>query len=158
MKRLIIIAAIMFAALSARAQFWAGVELGGSIQYSYQHGKSNASIDFRGTKRVNEWSRIRAVAEIKGTIPNGTDRYGTFVVGATVDVMPAYFFADYGMSVNPSADKKIGMAFDCGVGLDVNITSRWHLFTELSIDRISSGKLWQSTPSVKLGVTYSIMP
>lgn len=146
----------MFAALSARAQFWDGVELGGSIQYSYQHGKSNASIDFRGTKRVNEWSRIRAVADIKGTIPNGTDRYGIFVVGATVDVMPAYFFADYGISVNPSADKKIGMAFDCGVGLDFDIAEHWQLFSELAIDRINSGKHWQSTAAVKVGIMYRL--
>lgn len=158
MKRLVIIAAIMFAALSARAQFLAGVEFGGSVQYTYQHGKSNVSFDLRGAKRVNQWTRIRAVADIKGTIPNGTDRYGTLVVGATVDFMPAYLFADYGMSINPSASQKVGMAFDCGIGLDVNIKKKWHMFTELAIDRISSGKLWQSSPSVKLGVTYSLMP
>ena len=54
MKRLIIIAALMLVALGAKAQFWQGVELGGSIQYANQKGKSNLGVDLRATKRVCE--------------------------------------------------------------------------------------------------------
>ncbi len=146
----------MLAALGAKAQFWQGVELGGTIQYANQKGKSNMGVDLRASKRVCEYSRIRAVGGINALIPNGTDRYGTLMVGATADLLPAYVYADYGMSFNPSAKQPIGMAFDCGVGLDVNIASRWSIITELGIDRINSGKLWQSTPSVKAGVMYRL--
>lgn len=156
MKRLIIIAVLLIAAFSAKAQFWNDVELGGSIQYVNQKGKSNVGVDLRATKMVCEYSRLRAVGCINGVIPNGFDRYGTAMVGITADLMPAYVYADYGMSFNPSAKQPIGMAFDCGVGLEIGIASRWNIITELGIDRINSGKLWQSTPSVKAGVTYSL--
>ena len=156
MKRLIIIVALMMVTFCAKAQFWNGVEIGGTIQYANHRGKSNLGVDLRATKRVCEYSRIRAVGGINALIPNGTDRYSTAMVGITADLLPAYIFADYGMSFNPSAKQPVGMAFDCGVGLHFDIAERWHLFSELGIDRINSGKLWQSTPSVKAGVMYQV--
>ena len=158
MKKFLILAVVMLTALCAQAQFFTGIEVGGAVQYTNQHGKSNAGADIRATKRINEWSRVRVLADINGFVPNGFDRYGTVKVGATVDVQPLYLFADYGLSVNPSAKQSVGMAFDMGLGLQVALASRWHLFTELSIDRINSGKLWQSTPAVKAGVMYSVAP
>lgn len=155
-KKVLLIVAMIMATLCARAQFWNGVEIGGTIQYANQKGKSNMGVDLRATKRVCDYSRIRAVGGINAVIPNGTDRYGTLMVGATADLLPAYIYADYGMSFNPSAKQPIGMAFDCGVGLDVNISSRLSITTELGIDRINSGKMWQSTPSVKAGLMYSV--
>ena len=161
MKKLIAIAVLMMTALCAQAQFLSGVELGGSFACSHQFrekGFVNVGADLRATKRVCEWSRLRAVASVNGFVPNGFDRYGTAMVGITADLLPIYAFADFGLSCNPSGKHTIGMAFDIGCGLHFDISERWHLFSELGIDRINSGKLWQSTPAVKAGVMYSVTP
>lgn len=161
-KMLFFMAALMLAAIAPlQAQTFNGLELGGSIACSHQfrdRGFVNVGADLCASLPVATWSRLRAVVGVNGFVPNGFDRYGTVKVGATVDVHPLYLFADYGLSVNPSARQRIGMAFDAGLGLQVALASRWRLFTELSIDRINSGKLWQSTPAVKAGVMYSVTP
>lgn len=155
MKKLIIIAALIMAAtISAKAQFFNGFEVGGSIQYANQDGKSNVGFDLRATKRVATWASLRAVGTVNGTIRNGFDRYGTAAVGVSIDALPFYVFADYGLLVNPSAARKVGMAFDAGVGLQVEVCNGWHVVTELAIDRVGSRNAWQSTPSVKAGVAY----
>ena len=159
MKRLIIIAALMFAAFSAKAQFLSGVELGGSVACSHQFrekGFVNVGADLRAMKRVCEWSRLRAVASVNGFIPNGFDRYGTAMVGITADLLPIYVYGDFGLSCNPSGKHTIGMAFDIGCGLHFDLAERWSLFSELGIDRINSAKYWQSTPAVKAGVMYQV--
>ena len=160
MKRLIIIAALLIAAiLPMKAQFLDGVEIGGSVKCTHQFrekGFVNVGADIRATKGFAEWSRIRALVGVNGFIPNGFDRYGYGMVGITADALPFYVFADFGLSCNPSGPRTIGMAFDFGVGLDFDIARRWRLYSELAIDRISSGRLWQSTASVNVGVIYSI--
>ena len=155
MKKLIIIAALIMAAtISAKAQFFNGFEVGGSVQYANQDGKSNVGIDLRATKRVSPWARLRAVGTVNGFVSNGFDRYGTVAVGASVDKLPFFAFADYGLLVTPSAKGAIGMAFDAGVGLHVEVCNGWHVVTEMAIDRVGSRNAWQSTPSVKAGVAY----
>lgn len=154
MKKVLFIAVLIFTALCANAQFFNGFEVGGSVQYANQHGKSNVGFDLRATKRVATWARLRAVGTVNGIIRNGFDRYGTAAVGVSVDFLPFYVFADYGLLVNPSAARKIGMAFDAGVGLQVEVCNGWHVVTELAIDRVGSRSAWQSTPSVKAGVAY----
>ena len=158
-KKVFLIVALMVATLCAKAQFLNGVELGGSVACSHQFrekGFVNVGADLRATKKVCEYSRLRAVASVRGFVPNGFDRYGTAMVGITADLLPLYVYGDFGMSCNPSGKHTIGMAFDCGVGLHFDIAERWHLFSELGIDRINSAKYWQSTPSVKAGVMYRL--
>lgn len=158
MKKLIIIAVLVLTALCAKAQFFNGVEIGVSVHYSNHAGKSNVGIDIMATKRVAEWSRLRAGGSINGFIPqSGYDRYGKLTVGATVDFLPFYLYAGYGLAVNPSAKKEtLGMAFDCGIGLEVAVAKRWNIITELEIDRVRCGKVWISTPSVKLGTSFAL--
>jgi hypothetical protein len=93
---------------------------------------------------------------VNGFIPNGFDRYGYGMVGITAEALPFYVFGDFGLSCNPSGAHTIGLAFDAGVGLAFAIADRWRLYSELAIDRINSGKLWQSTSSVKAGVMYRL--
>ncbi|MBQ5656697.1 MAG: hypothetical protein IIV14_04615 [Bacteroidaceae bacterium] len=102
------------------------------------------------------WSRLRAVVGVNGFIPNGFDRYGYGMVGITAEALPFYVFGDFGLSCNPSGSHTIGLAFDAGVGLSFAIADRWRLYSELAIDRINSGRLWQSTASVKAGVMYRL--
>lgn len=156
MRKFIIIVALVMVTICAKAQFFNGIELGGMVQYTNQHGISNVGLDFTAAKRVAPWSRVRAIVGVNGFVPNGFDRYGYGMVGATVDVLPFYVFADFGMNYNPSAKDKIGMAFDGGCGLQVSVAKRWQIVTELGIDRISNGGRWQSTASVKAGVMYSL--
>ena len=158
MKKFLFIAAFMVAAVCAKAQFFNGIELGGVVQYANQHGKSSVGLDIMAAKRVAPWTRVRAIVGVNGFIPNGFDRYGYGKVGITIDVLPFYTFADFGMNYNPSAKDKIGMAFDGGCGLQVSIAKRWQIITELGIDRISNGSCWQSTASVKAGVMYLLTP
>lgn len=159
MKKLIIIVALLMVTFGAKAQrFWNGVEIGGCVHYSNHAGKSNVGIDIIATKRVADWSRLRAGGSINGFIPqSGYDRYGKLTVGATVDFLPFYLYAGYGLAVNPSAKKHtLGMAFEGGIGLEVSVAKRWNLITELEIDRINSGKAWISTPSVKVGTMFAL--
>jgi hypothetical protein len=156
MKRLLLIAAFMVAAVCAKAQFFNGIELGFMMQYTNQHGISNVGLDITAAKRVAPWSRVRAIVGVNGFVPNGFDRFGYGKVGVTIDVLPFYAFANFGMNYNVSAKDKIGMAFDGGCGLQVSVAKRWNIMTELGIDRINNGKHWQSTASVKAGVSYSL--
>lgn len=156
MRKFIIIVALVMVTICAKAQFFNGIELFGMMQYTNQHGISNVGLDITAAKRVATWSRIRAIVGVNGFVPNGFDRYGYGKVGVTVDVLPFYVFADFGMNCNPSAKEKIGMAFDGGCGLQVSVAKRWNIMTELGIDRINNGKHWQSTASVKAGVSYSL--
>ena len=154
MKRFLLIAAFMIAAVCAKAQFFNSIELGGAVQYTNQHGKSNVGLDLTAAKKVAPWARVRVTIGVNGFILSGFDRYGYGKVGVTVDVLPFYAFADFGMNYNPSAKDKIGMAFDGGCGLQVPIAKRWQIVTELGIDRINNGSRWQSTASVKAGAIY----
>lgn len=156
MRKFIIIVAFIMVTICAKAQFFSGVELGGAVQYTNQHGMSNVGFDLTAAKRVVQWSRVRAIVGVNGFVPNGFDRYGYGKVGVTVDVLPFYVFANFGMNYNVSATDKIGMAFDGGCGLQVSVAKRWNITTELGIDRINNGKHWQSTASVKAGVMYSL--
>lgn len=160
-KMLFFIAALILAALAPiQAQTFDGLELGGSVQCTHQfrdRGFVNVGADLRATLPVAEWSSLRAVVGVNGFVPNGFDRYGYGMVGITAEALPFYVFGDFGLSCNPSGIHAIGLAFDCGVGLSFVITDRWRLYSELAIDRINSGRHWQSTASVKAGVMYRLL-
>lgn len=161
MKKMIflIAALVMLAASPMGAQTFNGLELGGSVQCTHQfrdRGFVNVGADLRASLPVAPWSRLRSVAGVNGFVPNGFDRYGYGMVGITAEALPFYVFGDFGLNLNPSGAHTIGLAFDAGVGLSFAIADRWRLYSELSIDRINSGKLWQSTSSVKAGVMYRL--
>lgn len=156
MKKMIFLIALLSAMMmSAKAQFFNDVDIGGDVRYSCQYDKANVGVDFIALKQVTEWVGLRAVASVNGFIPNGFDRAGTAMFGVMAEARAAYLFVDFGISGNPSAKPpEIGMAFDGGVGLNINITQRLKLFTELGIDRIGHGKRWRSTAAVKAGLLY----
>mgnify|MGYP002514963206 CR=1 FL=1 len=160
MRKFLLFVALMMAMIAPiEAQTFDGLELGGSVQCTHQfrdRGFVNVGADLRATLPVAEWSSLRAVAGVNGFIPNGLDRYGYGMVGITAEALPFYVFGDFGLSCNPSGSHTIGLAFDAGVGLAFAITDRWRLYSELAIDRINSGKLWQSTSSVKAGAMYRL--
>ena len=161
MKKMIflIAALVVLAASPIGAQTFDGLELGGSVQCTHQfrdRGFVNVGADLRATLPVAEWSSLRAVVGVNGFVPNGFDRYGYGMVGITAEALPFYVFGDFGLNLNPSGAHTIGLAFDAGVGLSFAIADRWRLYSELAIDRINSGKLWQSTSSVKAGVMYRL--
>jgi hypothetical protein len=158
MRKFLLFVALMMAMIApTQAQTFEGLELGGSAQCTHQfrdRGFVNVGADLRATLPVAEWSSLRAVVGVNGFIPNGLDRYGYGMVGITAEALPFYVFGDFGLSCNPSGTYAIGLALDCGVGLSFVITDRWRLYSELAIDRINSGRLWQSTASVKAGLLY----
>ena len=158
MKKIAFLIAFFLAMmLPAKAQFFNDVDIGGGVRYSRQSDKANVGVDVIATKSVTDWASLRAVASVNGFIPNGFDRAGTAMCGVMAEARAAYGFADFGISWNPSAKPpEIGIAFDGGVGLKINITQHLKLFTELGIDRIGHGKQWRSTASVKAGLLYSI--
>ena len=161
MRKFLLFAALMLAALApVKAQTFDGLELGCSAQCTHQfrdRGFVNVGADLRATLPVAEWSSLRAVVGVNGFIPNGLDRYGYGMVGITAEALPFYVFGDFGLNLNPSGSHAIGLALDCGVGLSFVLTDRWRLYSELAIDRINSGRLWQSTASVKAGAMYRLL-
>ena len=161
MKKIVFLfaALVMLAASPMGAQTFYDMELGGSAQCTHQfrdRGFVNVGAELRASLPVAPWSRLRAVVGVNGFIPNGLDRYGYGMVGITAEALPFYVFGDFGLSCNPSGSHTIGLAFEAGVGLSFAITDRWRLYSELAIDRINSGKLWQSTSSVKAGAMYRL--
>ena len=160
MRKFFLFAALMMAMITpTQAQTFDGLELGCSAQCTQQfrdRGFVNVGADLRATLPVAEWSSLRAVVGVNGFIPNGLDRYGYGMVGITAEALPFYVFGDFGLSCNPSGTHAIGLALDCGVGFSFVITDRWRIYSELAIDRINSGRLWQSTASVKAGVMYRL--
>jgi hypothetical protein len=141
--------------MPAKAQFFNDVDIGGGVRYSRQSDKANVGIDVIATKSVTDWATLRAVASVNGFIPNGFDRAGMAMCGVMAEARAAYVFADFGLSWNPSAKPPvIGMAFDGGVGIKVNVAPHLRLFSELGIDRIGHGRKWKSTASVKAGLLY----
>ena len=161
MRKFLLFVALMMAMIAPiQAQTFDCLELGGSVQCTHQfrdRGFVNVGADLRATLPVAEWSSLRAVVGVNGFIPNGLDRYGYGMVGITAEALPFYVFGDFGLNLNPSGSHAIGLALDCGVGLSFVITDRWRLYSELAIDRINSGQLWQSTASVKAGAMYRLL-
>ena len=156
-KMLFLIALLLAMMLPAKAQFFNDVDIGGGVRYSRQSDKANIGVDFIATKSVTDWARLRAVASVNGFIPNGFDRAGTAMCGVMAEAHAAYAFADFGLSLNPSAKPpEIGMAFDGGVGLKVNLSKHIKLYSELGIDRTGHGRQWKSTAAVKAGLLYCI--
>ena len=154
-KMIFLFALLLAMAIPAKAQFFNDVDIGGDVRYSRQSDKANVGVDVIATKSVTDWARLRAVASINGFIPNGFDRAGTAMCGVMAEARAAYAFADFGLSLNPSAKAPvIGMAFDGGVGLKVNVAPHLRLFSELGIDRTGHGRQWKSTASVKAGLLY----
>ena len=160
MRKFLLFVALMMAMIAPiQAQTFDCLELGGSVQCTHQfrdRGFVNVGADLRATLPVAEWSSLRAVVGVNGFIPNGLDRYGYGMVGITAEALPFYVFGDFGLNLNPSGSHAIGLALDCGVGLSFVINDRWRLYSELAIDRINSGRLWQSTASVKAGAMYRL--
>ena len=161
MRKFLLFVALMMAMIApVQAQTFDGLELGGSVQCTHQfrdRGFVNVGADLRATLPVAEWSRLRALVGVNGFVPNGFDRYGYGMVGITAEALPFYVFGDFGLSCNPSGTHAVGLALDCGVGLSFVISDRWRLYSELAIDRINSGQLWQSTASVKAGAMYRML-
>ena len=158
MKKMLFLFALLLAMMMpAKAQFFNDVDIGGSVRYSRQSDKANVGIDVIATKSVTDWARLRAIVSVNGFIPNGFDRAGTAMCGVMAEARAAYGFVDFGLSWNPSAKPtEIGLAFDGGIGLKVNLSQHIKLYSELGIDRTGHGKQWRSTASVKAGLLYSI--
>lgn len=156
MKKMFFLFALLLAMMMpAKAQFFNDVDIGGGVRYSRQSDKANVGVDIIATKAVTDWARLRAVVSVNGFIPNGFDRAGTAMCGLMAEARAAYVFADFGLSLNPSSKPPaIGMAFDGGVGLKVNLTQHIKLYSELGIDRIGHGRQWESTAAVKAGLLY----
>ena len=156
MKKMIFLFALLLAMMMpAKAQFFNDVDIGGGVRYSRQSDKANVGVDVIATKAVTDWARLRAVVSVNGFIPNGFDRAGTAMCGVMAEARAAYVFADFGLSWNPSAKPpEIGMAFDGGVGLKVNLTQHIKLYSELCIDQTGHGRQWKSTAAVKAGLLY----
>lgn len=137
---------------------WSNLEIGVSGIYSYslkpEHYK-NFGVDLRMTKRIGDYWRIRAVAEVNGFLNNGFDRYGKGMVGASFDLLPFYLFADYGAAFNPSSESRFGLAMDGGIGLQFKVGGG-SFYTEATIDRVNSGNEWQSNASVRVGYLASL--
>ena len=158
MKKMIFLFALLLAMMMpAKAQFFNNVDIGGDVRYSRQSDKANVGVDFIATKAVTDWARLRAVVSVNGFIPNGFDRAGTAMCGVMAEARAAYGFVDFGLSWNPSAKPpEIGLAFDGGIGLKVNLSQHIKLYSELGIDRTGHGRQWKSTAAVKAGLLYSI--
>lgn len=158
MKKMIFLFALLLAmVIPAKAQFFNDVDIGGGVRYSRQSDKANVGVDIIATKSVANWARLRAVASVNGFVPNGFDRYGVSLCGVMAEAGPAYAFADFGISLNPSAKPPfVGIAFDGGVGIKSNVTRRLRIYSELGIDRTGHGRRWQSTAAVKVGLLYCL--
>ena len=156
MKKMFFLFALLLAMMMpAKAQFFNDVDIGGGVRYSRQSDKANVGVDIIATKSVADWASLRAVASVNGFIPNGFDREGTAMCGVMAEARAAYVFADFGLSWNPSAKPPaIGIAFDGGVGLKVNLSQHIKLYSELGIDRTGHGRQWKSTAAVKAGLLY----
>ena len=156
MKKMFFLFALLLAMMMpAKAQFFNDVDIGGDVRYSRQSDKANVGVDFIAMKQVTEWAGLRAVVSVNGFIPNGFDRAGTAMCGVMAEARAAYVFADFGLSWNPSAKPPaIGIAFDGGVGLKVNLSQHIKLYSELGIDRTGHGRQWKSTAAVKAGLLY----
>ena len=156
MKKMFFLFALLLAMMMpAKAQFFNDVDIGGDVRYSRQSDKANVGVDVIATKAVTDWASLRAVASVNGFIPNGFDRAGTAMCGVMAEARAAYGFVDFGLSWNPSAKPpEIGMAFDGGVGLKVNLSQHIKLYSELGIDRTGHGRRWKSTAAVKAGLLY----
>lgn len=156
MKKIFFLFALLLAMMMpAKAQFFNDVDIGGGVRYSRQPDKANVGVDVIATKSVSDWARLRAVASVNGFVPNGFDRYGLALWGVMAEAGPAYAFADFGLSLNPSAKPPfVGIAFDGGVGIKANVTRQLKIYSELGIDRIGHGRRWQSTAAVKAGLLY----
>lgn len=137
---------------------WSNLEIGIGGMYSYSlqptHYK-NFGADLRMTKRIGDYWRIRAVAEVNGFLNNGFDRFGKGMLGVSFDLLPFYLFADYGAAFNPSSESKFGLAMDGGIGLQFKVGGG-SFYTEAGIDRVNSGMKWQSNASVRLGYLASL--
>ena len=153
-KKVLFLAVLLITALCARAQLLDGVEVGGGVHYAQQDDSGNVGLDIIATKSVAEWARLRMVAAVNGFVPN-FDRYGVAMCGASVEAGPVYAFADFGLSWNPSAKPPaVGMAFDGGVGIKVNVAKSVKVYSELGVDRVGHGDRWRSTAAVKAGVLW----
>ena len=154
---LFLFALLLAMMMPAKAQFFNDVDIGGGVRYSRQSDKANVGADIIAMKSVSDWAGLRAVVSVNGFIPNGFDRAGTAMCGVMAEARAAYGFVDFGLSWNPSAKPpEIGIAFDGGVGLKVNLSKHIKLYSELGIDRTGHGRQWRSTASVKAGLLYSI--
>lgn len=154
-KMFFLIASLLAMMMPAKAQFFNDVDIGGAVRYSRQSDKANVGVDIIATKSVTDWASLRAVASVNGFVPNGFDRYGIALCGVMAEAGPAYAFADFGLSLNPSAKPPfVGIAFDGGVGIKANVTRQLKIYSELGIDRIGHGRRWQSTAAVKAGLLY----
>lgn len=169
MKRhLLLLAAALTMSAAATAQsaydnthkygLLSNLEIGASAQYTrdFASGRGNIGADLRLTKRIGTHWRLRAIADVPGFVANGTDRYGTAMMGLSADFLPFYLFADYGLSYNPSSAQRVNPAAEAGIGLHFDIGRNLRMFTEIGADLTADGRnRWKSNGFVKLGYAYS---
>lgn len=157
-KKLLLLAAIATMAMTATAQS-SDVEAGGSLQYchDFAHGKPNLGADLRLTCQLTDALRLRALANVNGFIPDGFDRYGTAMLGLSAEYGPVYGFADFGLSLNPSALQPFNPASDLGIGLRFDVARLHHIFAETGFSVTATGtNLWNTDYLLKLGYTITI--
>ena len=170
MKKLLSVIALLLVSVIAMAQkgydsehkydLFSNLEIGISGQYSYAlSGKTgNWGADIRMTKRLGDHWRLRGIADFNGFgVKKGFDRYAKAMAGMSVDFLPFYIFADYGVSYNPSAYQKFNPAGDAGIGLHFDIGRGLRFYTEAGADRTANGNNeWHSDAFVKVGYAYNL--
>lgn len=136
---------------------FSNVEVGAAGIYSYSLDSKhhNAGAEFRLTKQIGEYWKVRGIANVNGFISNGFDRYGKGLIGLSLGKV-FYGFVDYGAVCNPSANQTFGMAMDGGLGLNFNLGEVTRLYLEGGIDRVNNGNLWQSNLFAKGGLSFNL--
>lgn len=152
-KTLLIIAIMAITAIGAKAQ---GVDIGGSLQYSFapQNLKHNVGADIIVARDLSHGFQLRAIAEVNGFIPNGFDRYGRATLGVAYSINPLYVFIDMGASIDPSDKRRLGYTADAGLGWHRRI-GRGTLFTEAALTA-THGTKWRNNAIVRAGYMFNI--
>lgn len=167
---LLLLATFALATLAATAQerydydnghkygLLSNLELGAAAVYSqglasHQH---NWGASLLLTKRIGDFWRLRGTAEVNGFAANGFDRLGKATLGVSLDLLPFYAFADYGLCLNPGATSPFGLAADAGAGLQFRLGKAGSLYMEAAVDRTNNGTAWQSNASAKVGYMASL--
>lgn len=130
------------------------LEVGASGMFSYslaETHRTNWGAQLIACKRIGDYWRLRATAEVNGFANNGFDRMGKATAGVSFDILPFYVYGGYGINLNPGAATRFGIAADAGAGLQLKISNTGSLYMEAGVDRTNNGDVWQSNVSGKVG-------
>lgn len=157
MRKIFLIAAFIFAALTTQAQRNADIEVGAAVQYAFapQTLKHNVGGGITIQKPVTDRLSIRAIGEVNGFVPNGFDRYGCATLGVTFAMRPIYVLADAGINFNPSSAVKSGFTVDVGLGYRWNIGTRHAVTTEAAWVKSENGGIWQDNAILRFGYLFT---